>query len=236
MSNTGEGNIFSPCCISLDLEVSRESGRIHGIGAVRGDTGRRLAHSGGGLVAALAKLDDLANGASFILGHNLIAFDLPHLSAAKPDLRLLKLPAIDTLRLSPLAFPSNPYHHLVKHYQDGGLKRGRINDPELDSRLALEVFGDQQRALKRVAPTFVLKYNIRTRSLADPGVIEDGLAVENDVVPFDRADVLEQGCVNAFLGDSPRSPRPCDLLACQLTSRREDHVQGVYNNDRLARR
>ena len=77
----------------------------------------------------------------------------------------------------------------------------------------------------RVAPTFVLKYNIRTRSLADPGVIEDVLAVENDVVPFDRADVLEQGCVNAFLGDSPRSPRPCDLLACQVASRREDHGQ-----------
>ena len=76
-----------------------------------------------------------------------------------------------------------------------------------------------------VAPTFVLKYNIRTRSLAGPGVIEDVLAVENDVVPFDRADVLEQGCVNAFLGDSPRSPRPCDLLACQLASRREDHGQ-----------
>ena len=40
---------------------------------------------------------------------------------------------------------------------------------------------------------------------ADQGAIEDVLAVENDVVPFDRADVLEQGCVNAFLGDSPRS-------------------------------
>ena len=66
--------------------------------------------------------------------------------------------------------------------------------------------------LIRVAPTFVLKYNIRTRSLADPGAIEDVLAVENDVVPFDRADVLEQGCVNAFLGDSLRSPRPRDLL------------------------
>ena len=34
---------------------------------------------------------------------------------------------------------------------------------------------------------------IRTRSLADQGVIEDVLAVENDVVPFDRAAVLEQG-------------------------------------------
>ena len=45
----------------------------------------------------------------------------------------------------------------------------------------------------RVAPTFVLKYNIRTRSLAHPGTIEDVLAVENDVVPFDRADVLGAG-------------------------------------------
>ncbi len=45
----------------------------------------------------------------------------------------------------------------------------------------------------RVAPTFVLKYNIRTRSLADQGAIEDILAVEDDVVPFDRADVLGAG-------------------------------------------
>ena len=45
----------------------------------------------------------------------------------------------------------------------------------------------------RVAPTFVLKYNIRTRSLADSGTIEDVLAVENDVVPFDRAHVLGAG-------------------------------------------
>ena len=35
----------------------------------------------------------------------------------------------------------------------------------------------------------------------------------------------EQGCGQDFLGDSPRSPRPCDLLACQLASRREDHGQ-----------
>ena len=28
----------------------------------------------------------------------------------------------------------------------------------------------------------------------------------------------EQGCGQAFLGDSLRSPRPCDLLACQFVS------------------
>ena len=159
LTNVGEDNIFSPLCISLDLEVSRDGGRIHAIGAVRADTGHRLVHSGGGLAAALVKLDDLAAGASFVLGHNLIAFDLPHLAAAKPDLRLLKLPAVDTLRLSPLAFPSNPYHHLVKHYQDGGLKRGRVNDPELDSRLALEVFGDQRKALKGISPDLLTAWH-----------------------------------------------------------------------------
>ena len=62
------------------------------------------------------------------------------------------LPAVDTLRLSPLAFPRNPYHRLVKHYQDGGLVRGRINDPELDARLALEVFGEQREALRKAEP------------------------------------------------------------------------------------
>ena len=46
-----------------------------------------------------------------------------------------------------MAFPRNPYHYLVKHYQDGQLKRGRVNDPELDARPALEVFGNQLSAL-----------------------------------------------------------------------------------------
>ena len=152
-----ENESFTPRCLSLDLEVGKEDGRIHAFGAVRGDTGQ--GHSGGGSAAALAKLDELADGASFVLGHNLIAFDLPHLKASKPNLRLLALPAVDTLRLSPLAFPRNPYHHLVKHYQDGGLKRGQINDPELDSRLALELFRDQQEALCRAEPNLLAAWH-----------------------------------------------------------------------------
>ena len=97
----------------------------------------------------------LPEGAEFLLGHNLIEFDLPHLKAASPNLGLLRLPAVDTLRLNPLAFPRNPYHHLVKHYQDGQLKRGRRNDPELDARLTLEVFANQQGEL-RDAPADLL--------------------------------------------------------------------------------
>ena len=148
---------FLPRCLSLDLEISRKNGRIRAFGAVRADTGER--HLGGGSASELAKLDDLADGVSFLLGHNLIDFDLPHLAAALPGLQLLQLPVVDTLRLSPLAFPRNPYHRLVKHYQDGGLKRGRVNDPELDSRLALEVFSEQQAEMKKAAPDLLAAWH-----------------------------------------------------------------------------
>ena len=136
-------------CLSVDLEVGVQDRRIHAFAGVRSDTDQSLVFPGGGgnLNQALSKLDDLADGAEFILGHNLIEFDAPHLRVVNPDLRLLKLPAVDTLRLNPLAFPRNPYHHLVKHYQDGQLKRGRINDPFLDAQLTLDVFNDQIGAL-----------------------------------------------------------------------------------------
>ena len=142
---------FAPRCLSLDLEVGVQDRRIRAFGALRPDTGQRLVYRGGDLTSALVDLDALAEGAAFLIGHNLIRFDLPHLAAAKPDLRLLRLRAVDTLWLNPLAFPRNPYHHLVKHYQDGQLKRGRLNDPELDARLTLNLFRDQRRALLRVA-------------------------------------------------------------------------------------
>ena len=113
----------------------------------------------GDLGKALARLDEFAHGTAFVLGHNLIDFDLKHLKAANPGLRLLRLPAVDTLWLNPLAFPRNPYHHLVKHYQDGQLKRGRVNDPELDARLALDVFRDQRKALRQGPPDLLLAWH-----------------------------------------------------------------------------
>ena len=66
---------------------------------------------------------------------------------------------MDTLRLNPLAFPRNPYHHLVKHYQDGSLIRGRLNDPELDARLVLEVFDNQQKAFRDARPELLAAWH-----------------------------------------------------------------------------
>ena len=147
-------------CLSLDLEVGRNDGRVHALAGVRPDTGASFTFNRRrGLPQALTRLDELAQDADFLLGHNLLDFDLPHLSAANPNLRWLQLPAVDTLRLNPLAFPRNPYHYLVKHYQDGSLRRGRLNDPELDARLALEVFADQQRAFREADPDLLTAWH-----------------------------------------------------------------------------
>ena len=148
--NHGDSPVSLLDCLSLDLEVSSQDERIHSFAAVAPAKGTTLTFSDsqGSLDEALSRLDEMAEDKAFVLGHNLIHFDLPRLRAVAPQLSLHKMPAVDTLMLNPLAFPQNPYHYLVKHYQDGQLRRGRINDPELDARLTLEVFENQQNALR----------------------------------------------------------------------------------------
>ena len=188
---------YLPSCVSLDLEVVPNDGRIRAFAAIRPDTGQRLVWSGGRLRNALAELDDFGDGALFVLGHNLIAFDLPQLEAVKPDLDLLKLPAVDTLRISPLAFPRHPYHGLVKHYQDGGLKRGQVNDPELDARLALELFCDERKALIGAPPDLMTAWHWLTSP--DPKYADRG--------------------VDAFFSELRTASRPSDTEARAAISR-----------------
>lgn len=177
----------TPRCISIDLEIGIRDSRIHRFAAVRGDTGQSMTYEKGDLGKALARLDELADGAAFLLGHNLVAFDAPHLEAARPDMRLLRLPRVDTLRLNPLAFPRNPYHHLVKHYQDGQLKRGRLNDPELDARLTLEVFGDQKRAFRDAPPELLSAWHwLATRGGTGSGVDSFFTTVRRKARPSDQ--------------------------------------------------
>ncbi len=67
-----------------------------------------------------------------------------------PDLDLLKLPIIDTLLLSPLAFPKNPYHKLVKDYK---LVHTAINDPVEDAKNAALLFEDEVRVFVELKQT-----------------------------------------------------------------------------------
>ncbi len=138
-------------CVSVDLEVDPNSGRIQSFAAIRSATVDTCAYSDGDVAAALRALDEYAAGTEFVLGHNVIKHDLPYLREACSSLQLLAKPPIDTLWLNPLAFPRNPYHRLVKHYKDGRLQAGSASDPEVDAGLVLTVLRNQLTELGKLA-------------------------------------------------------------------------------------
>lgn len=128
---------------SLDLE-SNENGEIFAIGAVYQDQSF-LRQAPFNVQQVLIELDTFAKDAEFLLGHNIILHDLPLCQALNPQLAMFNKPVIDTLFLSPLAFPENPYHRLVKDYK---LLRDSLNDPLADARLAMSLFQDQWQTLQ----------------------------------------------------------------------------------------
>ena len=80
-----------------------------------------------------------------MLGHNVRRHDLPVLAQLFPGLALANLPVIDTLELSPLAFPENPYHRLVKDYK---LVSDARNHPLRDAELSLQLFREELQAFE----------------------------------------------------------------------------------------
>ena len=122
----------------LDLETT-PSGKILKVGAVCGSEERFL--KGKFKQSDVSNvLDELGSAAEFVLGHNILDHDLPILRKQFPELRIHTVPVIDTLFLSPVAFPENPYHHLVKDYR---LLSTALNDPVCDARNAGQLFIDQ---------------------------------------------------------------------------------------------
>jgi ATP-dependent DNA helicase RecQ len=141
----------------IDFEAT-PNGNIFHVGAIfNGETFEKKDLKTG--KAALIQLSNFSSGADYILGHNIINHDLPLLKEILPDTPILRLPVIDTLYLSPLAFPENPYHKLVKDYK---LIKTSKNNPVADAKLAWAVFEDQVGAfltLNRNEPGLISFYS-----------------------------------------------------------------------------
>ncbi|MDO9637291.1 MAG: RecQ family ATP-dependent DNA helicase [Pseudotabrizicola sp.] len=127
--------------------------------AVRYGSGPAVVAGKGRLQQSLDRLELALEKTSYIIGHNILRHDIEQLLASRPRLRSKMMAPIDTLWLNPLAFPRNPYHHLVKHHHDGRLQAGHVNDPELDARLVFGVLTNQIAALKGQPPDMLLAWH-----------------------------------------------------------------------------
>ncbi|TCP36111.1 RecQ family ATP-dependent DNA helicase [Rhodovulum marinum] len=154
-------------CLSVDLEVDPKTAEIFDMAAVRFGEGPAVVVAKGNINQGLDQLEKALGTTSHIVGHNILRHDIEHLLAARPRLFEKMAAPIDTLWLNPLAFPRNPYHHLVKHYHDGRLQAGHVNDPERDARLVFEVLENQIAALTELGEqspeTLVAYHYLATR-------------------------------------------------------------------------
>lgn len=212
-------------CLSVDLEVDPKTATIFDVAAVR-HAGPAVVAAKGGLSRSLDLLEKALGDTPFILGHNILRHDIEHLVAARPRLRNRMQAPIDTLWLNPLAFPRNPYHHLVKHYHDGRLQAGHVNDPELDARLVFQVLENQIEAFRAQSDeALVVWHYLSTRLDRAEGFDAVFQDIRNAAVP-DRTTALQaiehmlqgQACAAQVppVLDSLKDPRQAWPLAYAL--------------------
>lgn len=127
---------ISPPIAFIDTEVNPESMKIIDIGGVR-DNGSSF-HK-----ASLEEFLQFIKGTKFLCGHNIINHDMKYIGKAlnKPEIDTTNI--IDTLFLSSLLFPTNPYHALVK---DDKLQSDESNNPLNDAIKARDLLYDEVAA------------------------------------------------------------------------------------------
>jgi len=123
----------------IDTEIDPTSKKILDIGAVRSDGA--YCHS-----ASVTEFVSFLRGTEWICGHNILNHDLKYIEESLTDAGL-NPEIIDTLYLSPLLFPTKPYHKLVK---DDKLQSDESNNPVNDSKKARDLFFDECEAFKRL--------------------------------------------------------------------------------------
>jgi ATP-dependent DNA helicase RecQ len=190
-------------CVSIDLEVDPEKARIFAFAAVTQDPKTPSLVVNGTVEAHLPRLDSFCQGFDHVIGHNILRHDLPHLAAASPRFVALANAPIDTLWLNPLAFPRNPYHHLIKHYQDGRLQTGHVNDPEFDARLVFDVLEDQINAfeaLNKQSPDALTAYHYLCSRAQQSGGFDQLFALVRNAAKPERDEA--HGAISRLLGNA----------------------------------
>lgn len=125
--------------VFIDTEIEPKSGRILDIGCVKADGSTFHKPS-------IAEFIRFLGGTQFICGHNILNHDLKYIGKALIETGTNPANAIDTLYLSPLLFPTKPYHALLK---DDKLQSEETNNPLNDSIKARDLLYDEIAAFKQ---------------------------------------------------------------------------------------
>lgn len=122
----------------IDTEIEPRSQKILDIGSIKDDG--NFFHK-----ASLDAFIQFLDGTQFVCGHNIFRHDIKYIGEVLYDVGISQANIIDTLFLSPLLFPTKPYHALLK---DDKLQSEDTNNPLSDSIKAKDLFYDEIAAFK----------------------------------------------------------------------------------------
>lgn len=128
----------------FDIEVSATDKQLLDIGCILSDDSAFHKNQPQEFTQFVAQCD-------FICGHNIVAHDLTYLQKHFGNIEWGNHKAIDTLLLSPLLFPKQPYHRLLK---DDKVQTDELNNPLNDARKARDLFYDEVAAFQALDNEF----------------------------------------------------------------------------------
>lgn len=190
----------------IDTEVEPKTGKILDIGSIKNDGA--LFHK-----TSVTEFTAFLNGTQFICGHNIFNHDLKYIGKALNEAGITSANIIDTLFLSPLIFPTNPYHSLLK---DDKLQSEDANNPLNDSIKAKDLFHDEIATFKQTDETlkeiFYLLLNSQ-KEFQSFFIYIAYQSVNTDIERLIRQKFKNQICEKVSLGNEI-SENPIELAYC----------------------
>jgi ATP-dependent DNA helicase RecQ len=190
----------------IDTEIDPKSRQILDIGGLKSD-GNSF-HK-----ASVPAFIQFLKGSRFVCGHNIIHHDVKFIKKELTTAGIDLADIIDTLYLSPLLFPTKPYHALVK---DDKLQTDELNNPLNDCLKAKDLFYDEVAAFKNTeAELQQIFYHLLHNKVAFRGFFR---YLEYEPVPVDTALLIRQKfeghlCRHANL-EAIISRHPVELAYC----------------------
>jgi ATP-dependent DNA helicase RecQ len=129
--------------VFFDTEIDPKNLKIGDIGAIT--VGGNLFHN-----SNLGDFKQFLKGIEYVCGHNILNHDLKYLGESIFQAGIPPQHCIDTLNLSPLLFPTKPYHALLK---DDKLQTDESNNPLNDAIKARDLFFDEIESFRKIDRT-----------------------------------------------------------------------------------
>ncbi|MGN0536954.1 MAG: RecQ family ATP-dependent DNA helicase [Acutalibacteraceae bacterium] len=190
--------------IFIDTEVNPSDNKILDLGAVTSDDSQFHSNSQSDFSKFVSK-------AKYIAGHNILMHDLNYVGSLIEE----GTQFIDTLFLSPLMFPTKPYHALLK---DDKLQTDTLSNPLNDAVKSMELFFDEVNAFQSLDSDMQkIYYCLLNKEKEFSGFFDYiDFSVSDDVIPIIRKKFKGKICENVNLAFMV-SNHPIPLAYCLAT-------------------